>query len=352
MADHLFDPSILHDVAAQTPRDSEIILAVDCNTTNRLVDLEDVTRVRSESNRLLEIGKGLENFDSFDTGIFLCTPAIFDALEQSIAEHEDSSLSGGVRCLATQGRVKTFDIGGRFWCDTDSPQDLDNAENTLLKRLRGKPRDGPVSHYLNRPISIRISRWLTRIPITPNQISLISFLLCLVAAWLFAVGGYVTLAIGGLTAQFASIIDGCDGEIARLKFRKSDFGGWFDAVLDRYADAFLLFGLAWHAHAASPICDVLITFTGDRGGAIVLVVGFLAIIGSFMNSYTADKYDNLMKAKFSKGKGIRIGRDVRIFLIVLCALCNLPFLALIVLAILMNIETIRRVVVCYRHEQH
>ncbi len=262
------------------------------------------------------------------------------------------SLSGGIRCLATQGRVKTFDIGGRFWCDADSPQDLDNAENAVLERLRGKPSDGPVSRYLNRPLSVRISRWLALFPITPNQITLVSFLLCLVAAWLFAIGTYMTLALGGLIAQLDSIVDGCDGEIARLKFLKSDFGRWFDAVLDRYADAFLLFGLTWHAHAASPIRDVLITFTGDQGGAIVLVVGFLAIVGSFMNSYTADKYDSLMKAKYCDGQGIRIGRDVRVLLIFLCAVCNLPYLAIIILAILMNVETIRRVVVCYRNEQH
>ena len=352
MADHLFDPSILHDLAAQTPCDGEITLAVDYNTANPLVDLEDVTRVRCENNRLMEIGKGLEKFDGFDTGIFLCTPAIFDGVEQSAAEDKESSLSGGVRCLATRGRVKVFDIGGRFWCDTDSPQDMDNAENALIELLRGKTLDGPVSRHLNRPLSIRISRRLARVPITPNQISLISFLLCVVAAWLFAIGGYVTLALGGLIAQFASIIDGCDGEIARLKFLKSDFGGWFDAVLDRYADALLLFGLTWHAHAAGPLHGVLVTFIGVRGGAVVLVVGFLAIIGSFMNSYTADKYDNLMEVKFSKGKGIRIGRDMRIFLIFVFTLCNLPLMTLVILAVLTNVETVRRVVVCYRNEQH
>ena len=350
MADHVFDPSILYDLTAQPPCNDEITLAVDHNSANPLVDLDDVTRVRSERGRLIEIGKGVDDFNGFDTGIFLCTPAIFDGVAQSVAEDEDSSLSAGVRCLAARGRVNVFDIGGRFWCDTDSPQDLDKVERALINRLRGKPSDGPVSHYLNRPLSVRISRRLAQFAITPNQISLVTFLLSVVAAWLFAIGGYMTLALGGLIAQFASIIDGCDGEIARLKFLKSDFGGWFDAVLDRYADAFLLFGLTWHAYAASPLRDVLITFTGDRGGAIVLVVGFLAIIGSFMNSYTADKYDSLMKAKFSKGKTIRIGRDVRVFLIFFCAVCNLPFLALIILAILMNVETIRRVVVCYRNE--
>ena len=113
MADHLFDPSILHDLAAQTPCDGGITLAVDYNTANLLVDLKDVTRVRSENKRLMEIGKGLEKFNGFDTGIFLCTPAIFDGVEQSVAEDEDSSLSGGVRCLAARGRVNVFDISER-----------------------------------------------------------------------------------------------------------------------------------------------------------------------------------------------------------------------------------------------
>ena len=57
-----------------------------------------------------------------------------------------------------------------------------------------------------------------------------------------------------------------------------------------------------------------------------------------------------MKAKFSKGPGIRIGRDVRIFLVFLGAICNLPLVTLLILAFLMNLENIRRVVVCYRNE--
>ena len=76
---------------------------------------------------------------------------------------------------------------------------------------------------------------------------------------------------------------------------------------------------------------------------MVLAVGFLAIIGSFMNSYTADKYDRLMKARFERGKGIRIGRDVRVLMISLGALCNLPFLTLSLIAGLMNFETVRTI---------
>ncbi|MCK4603326.1 MAG: CDP-alcohol phosphatidyltransferase family protein, partial [Deltaproteobacteria bacterium] len=109
-------------------------------------------------------------------------------------------------------------------------------------------------------------------------------------------------------------------------------GGWFDAVLDRYADAFLLFGLTWHLLAA-------------EASGWVLFTGFMAIIGSFMLSYTADKYDNLMRKRINAGgwAGLRMGRDVRVFLIFLGAVTNLILPVLVVIAVVMNLETIRRV---------
>jgi CDP-L-myo-inositol myo-inositolphosphotransferase len=189
-----------------------------------------------------------------------------------------------------------------------------------------------VSRHLNRPLSKRISRQLVRSSITPNQISLFCFGVSALAAGLFAMGGHLLLALGAVFAQLASVVDGCDGEVARLKLCESSFGAWFDAVLDRYADAILLFGLTWHAFVV-------------RDASIVLIVGFLAIVGSFMNSYTADKHDRLMKARLERGKGIRIGRDVRVFMISLGALLNQPFLTLALIAGLMNVETVRRVVV-------
>ena len=158
----------------------------------------------------------------------------------------------------------------------------------------------------------------------------------MLAASLFALGGYPALVLGGFLAQFASVIDGCDGEIARLKFQESPYGGWFDAVLDRYADALLLLGLTWHAYAAST----------DR---LILLIGFLAIIGSFMVSYTADKYDGLMQDRIRQGKGFRLGRDVRVLLMFLGALFNQVALTLVVIATVMNVETIRRLVTCRDH---
>ena len=336
MADHLFDPSIVRKLIELPLADGEIALGVDGNRSNPLIDLEDVTCVKTEGGKIRDIGKNMKEYNGFDTGLFVCTPAIFDALERCAEETGDTSLSGAMRGLATRGLANAVDINGQFWIDVDDPEAFRRAENALLANLRGKTNYGPIARFLNRPLSTRISRRLVNYPITPNQISLYSFLFSILAAGLIALGGYPALFLGGVLAQFASVIDGCDGEVARLKFQSSDYGKWLDAVLDRYADAFLLFGLTWHAFS-------------ERTESVVLFIGFLAIIGSFMLSYTADKYDRLMSRQIRQGKGLRLGRDVRVFIIFLGAVLHLPFWTLLVIAVMMNLETIRRLIVCRNH---
>ncbi len=332
MTDHLMSPRLLVELLAAPLAEGTVRLAVDLDLHNPLVDLADVTRVRAEGGELEAIGKQLEDYNAFDTGCFVCSPTLFEALEEARERNGDDTLSGGVRVLAESGKVQVHDIGDAFWIDVDDRKAVNRAERALIERLP-KHGDGPVSRYLNRPLSTRITRRLVARSVTPNQISLFCFGLSLVAATLFAAGGALTLALGGLLAQLASVVDGCDGEVARLKYQESAFGGWFDAVLDRYSDAFLLFGLTWHVFAG-------------QGGGLVLAVGFLAIMGSFMVSYTADKHDSLMKARFERGHGqaFRIGRDLRVLVVALGAVLNLPFLALSLIAAIMNAETIRRVV--------
>ena len=336
MADHLFDPSIARKVMEFLLADGSIALGVDKNISNSSVDMEDVTRVMTENGRIRNINKGMAEFSGFDTGVFLCTPGIFNTIEQSKEKHNDTTLSGAVRVLAASGRAMAIGVNDS-WFDVDDPTALKRAERSLLAKLRDKASDGPVSRYLNRPLSLRITRQLVNYQITPNQISLFSFLCSMTAAGLFMLANYPALLWGGLLAQFASIVDGCDGEVARIKLQNSRYGGWFDAVLDRYADAFLLFGLTWHAYTVKTVNFILLT-------------GFLAIIGSFMLSYTADKYDHLMKNRITAFKGFRLGRDVRVFVIFLGAIFNQVWLTLAVIAIVMNVETIRRVIICRDHE--
>ncbi len=134
MSDHLFDPGILRDLAAQPVGDDETILAVDLDVRgNAYVDLDDVTRVRVESGRIAAIGKGLEDYNAYDTGLFLGTPALFRALGES-QEKGDFTLSGGLRVLAAAGKARAMDVGGRFWIDVDDEKAAAKAEALLGAR--------------------------------------------------------------------------------------------------------------------------------------------------------------------------------------------------------------------------
>ncbi|MEO8540758.1 MAG: CDP-alcohol phosphatidyltransferase family protein [bacterium] len=100
--------------------------------------------------------------------------------------------------------------------------------------------DGIVSRYLNRPLSRPAARALTRTPVTPNAVTSFTLLLALATGVMISAGWNIA---GGIAIQAVSVIDGVDGELARLKDRATRFGGVFDAVTDRYADAAMLAGM-------------------------------------------------------------------------------------------------------------
>lgn len=135
MSDHLFDPTIVRDVLRHPPELDGVVLAVDSRIDNPAVDLSDVTRVYHEQGRIRDIGKGLERFNAFDTGIFYCSPVLFTAIEDSMEQRGDASLSGGVRMLAARQTAKVFDIGGRFWLDVDDSRAYVKAEVALIESL-------------------------------------------------------------------------------------------------------------------------------------------------------------------------------------------------------------------------
>ena len=132
MGDHLFDPDIARKMIDFPLMDDEIALAVDQDLKNPMVDMDDVTRVMVRDGLIRNIGKGIAEYNCFDTGIFLCNPVLFSALEQSMRDTGDDSLSGGVRILAGKGRVRAMPIDGKFWIDIDDPERYKQAEGYLL----------------------------------------------------------------------------------------------------------------------------------------------------------------------------------------------------------------------------
>lgn len=138
MADHIVAPSALHRMIELPVPAGEIILGVDTNLDSPNIDLDDVTKVRKENGKICEIGKALDDYNCFDTGIFICTSAIFDAIELSEKEAQDTTLSGGIRMLALEKKANTADIGEHFWIDVDDPDAIRRAENLLLENLKDK----------------------------------------------------------------------------------------------------------------------------------------------------------------------------------------------------------------------
>jgi hypothetical protein len=140
----------------------ERVLAVDyCVGAAAGVELDDVTGVRTEGRLVRDIGKGISSFDAFDTGAFLCTGGVFDALRDGVAAAE-TSLSAGMHRLADQGRLERCDVSGARWVDVDTRRDLRLASRWLLAS-GGKERDGAVAKVLGL-LPFGCNRSTTRTP--------------------------------------------------------------------------------------------------------------------------------------------------------------------------------------------
>ena len=350
MGDHIFSEEFLTAVrdlalsekssaAAHSPRMTAIV----CDSDAAL-DIEEATKIRTEDGSVADIGKNIPDWTYIDTGAFICTPHVFNILERAFSKKEKVEWSEIVR----EARMKTHKINA-FWADIDTVEDLKNAENEILKSLV-KPEDGIISKYLNRKISLRISKWLCSYDISPNVITSISFILSIISAFFFMSHAFIpySYVIGGIIAQISSVIDGVDGEIARLKMRTTGFGGFYDSVLDRYADVFILssilFAVNYHFTHHLSHHEMLINIS----------LFIAALTGASLVSYTASKFGEIYRDKIEKHEGIfrfiPAKRDERIFIIFVCAIFaefNTIFLriAFIAIAVSTNLRTLCRLFV-------
>lgn len=190
--------------------------------------------------------------------------------------------------------------------------------------------DGIVSQYINRKFSRPIARFLAeKTNITPNQMSFLSFLVGAISGACFFLG---QSTMGGILAQVCSILDGVDGDIAVLTGRISKFGGFFDSLLDRYADSIIIFGLTFNA------------LNFNKNFFEVLAIATAALFGSLMISYSRAKAEAGLGLIYKSGfSGYAANRDVRLFLIMIGGILNQAFITLAVLAVLTNATVIKRV---------
>jgi phosphatidylglycerophosphate synthase len=129
------------------------------------------------------------------------------------------------------------------WLAVHTPDRPRAAERRLLSTVR-KPTDGWVSRRFNRALSLATTPWLIRMGVSPNTVTTVVFLIGLVAAALMASTRWELLVAAGVITQLASVWDGCDGEIARMTFRSSKFGAWYDTLTDNVRYMAMVVGAA------------------------------------------------------------------------------------------------------------
>lgn len=330
MSDHLFEADLIRAflAAAEDLKDDELLLAAD-RRLDKVYDLDECTKVLARGNYAAKLGKELDDFNAIDCGLFIGTGSLLVALAESI-ERGAYALTDAVNLLAGTGRVKLHFVK-HSWIDVDDYESYKELEKILLRSLV-PAKDGFISRVINRRFSLRITRLLAATSITPNQVTFLSFLAAASAAVFFALGRPF---FGGLLAQLASIIDGVDGEIARLKFSRSSFGEVFDSMLDRYGDYLIVMGMAYAWHSAT-------------GHPAALLVGAAALAGMPLSMLFKEKFRNAFGRPFIPEdydgwlRYAPVNRDGRLFVVMLGGMLNLLPAALVLLAAITHLQALVR----------
>lgn len=265
MSDHIFSLDSLKNFVKDVEANAQLpALACDANLAE-VFDMDDATKVVSKNNKIHKIGKELPSYDLVDMGLFYFPKGYGPKIANKV-EAGAKSVSDIIGQLIAEKGVRTAVVPEALWQDVDNPSMKKEAERRLLKTLV-KKTDGWVSKNINRVFSTRTSLFLSKFNTSPNTVTTFVFFFTLYGAWLVASGEYFKIAIGAFIFQIASILDGCDGELARLMYKGSKFGAWYDTITDniRYIAFFAALGIAGYVNTGSDVyyySTIIVTVMG------------------------------------------------------------------------------------------
>jgi phosphatidylglycerophosphate synthase len=198
-------------------------------------------------------------------------------------------------------------VGRYYWHRVAGREDISEAARKIFLSTM-KATDG-IYARTNRRVSLPISRVLVKTPITPNMVTLIALCCSLVAAWLYSLGAYPMMVAGSVCSWFASMMDGCDGEVARVKLQESEFGGWFEMVCDYlyYLVMFLGMGVGIARYTGNPVWNWV-----GAGSAFGTIVSF-AVIGRLKKFYARKAPSADFGRAFQSKVGARASNPLHFF---------------------------------------
>jgi phosphatidylglycerophosphate synthase len=164
-----------------------------------------------------------------------------------------NEMAGAIEIAADEVRPSNRSLdGGMKVVDEASRKKAETA--IFAELMRGDL--GFVARYLNKPVSFFITRhFLCHLPVSPNQVTIGAALIGLLGAVCIASGSYALMVWGFFLAHVQSILDGCDGELARVRFQQSALGEWLDTIVDDGLNIviFAAIGIGLYRGGGSPL---------------------------------------------------------------------------------------------------
>jgi len=129
MSDHLFEPSLVKEFLKTEKNPDECILCVD-KKLDKIFDMDDACKVLLKDNKIINTSKEIKDFNAVDCGLFLCSPSIFEALDEC-QEQGNYLISHAELLLAKKGLMLAYDIKNHYWLDIDTSASFREAERIL-----------------------------------------------------------------------------------------------------------------------------------------------------------------------------------------------------------------------------
>jgi phosphatidylglycerophosphate synthase len=203
----------------------------------------------------------------------------------SRAFEESESYPDLVNRLTVRLKREAITLGEADFVTFQSEEDLRRVENWLLDGLI-KESEGFMSRHVERKISLAMTRRLVNTGLTPNAMTLASVGIGILAASLFVAPKKSHHVAGALLFWLHSVLDGCDGELARLKFAESRWGGVIDFWGDNVVHSAVFSAIAARVRLSEP-------------GPAPLVMAAAAVTGTMLSAGLV--YQTTMKDKTSGG---------------------------------------------------
>jgi len=186
------------------------------------------------------------------------------------AWEESGPIDEEIRSLQETAVVRKEQLPEEALIRVERESELPGAQSRLFQRLI-KPTESFLSQKFERKVSLAITRLLLYSRVTPNQISIASILLGVSSTLLFLGESLKLHVLGGILLLSSSIVDGCDGELARLRFQESRLGSWLDFLGDNvvHMSVFFCVGLGLYLRGEGPVYALLgcLAALGNLGAA-------------------------------------------------------------------------------------